>query len=56
MELAIDEQAISADHFVASSHDKGKEKFENSDTVAVLLPATTFYFRKEGACRCKRHA
>ncbi|WYW90923.1 amidohydrolase family protein [Staphylococcus aureus] len=40
LELAIDEQAISADHLVASSN-KGKEKLRNSDTVAVLLPATT---------------
>lgn len=46
LELAIDEQAISADHLVASS-DKGKEKLRNSDTVAVLLPATTFYLGKE---------
>ncbi|NLQ21204.1 amidohydrolase family protein, partial [Streptococcus pneumoniae] len=46
LELAIDEQAISADHLVASS-DKGKEKLRNSDTVAVLLPATTFYLSKE---------
>ena len=45
LELAIDEQAISADQ-VASS-DKGKEKLRNSDTVAVLLPATTFYLGKE---------
>ncbi|HHW6571037.1 TPA: imidazolonepropionase [Staphylococcus aureus] len=46
LELAIDEQAISADHLVASS-DKGKEKLRNSDTVAVLLPATTLYLGKE---------
>nr|WFO00864.1 imidazolonepropionase [Staphylococcus aureus] len=46
LELAIDEQAISADHLVASSN-KGKEKLRNSDTVAVLLPATTFYLGKE---------
>ncbi|MGO4076312.1 imidazolonepropionase, partial [Staphylococcus aureus] len=42
LELAIDEQAISADHLVASS-DYGIEKLRYSDTVAVVLPATTFY-------------
>ena len=45
LELAIDEGAISADHLVASS-EKGKAKLKNSDTVAVLLPATTFYLDK----------
>ena len=46
LELAIDENAISADHLVASSTE-GKEKLKNSDTVAVLLPGTTFYLGKE---------
>lgn len=45
LELAIDEGAISADHLVASS-EEGKAKLKNSDTVAVLLPATTFYLDK----------
>lgn len=45
LELAIDENAISADHLVASSAE-GKVKLKNSDTVAVLLPATTFYLDK----------
>ncbi|OLS07825.1 imidazolonepropionase [Staphylococcus epidermidis] len=45
LELAIDENAISADHLVASSAE-GKAKLKNSDTVAVLLPATTFYLDK----------
>ena len=45
LELAIDEEAISADHLVASS-EEGKAKLKNSDTVAVLLPATTFYLDK----------
>lgn len=45
LELAIDEGAISADHLVASS-EEGKAKPKNSDTVAVLLPATTFYLDK----------
>lgn len=42
LELAIDENAISADHLVASS-EKGKQKLKDSDTVAVLLPGTTLY-------------
>ncbi|UEX90510.1 imidazolonepropionase [Staphylococcus ratti] len=43
--LAIDEQAISADHLVASSNED-KEKLKDTDTVAVLLPGTTFYLDK----------
>ncbi|PTI69359.1 imidazolonepropionase [Staphylococcus succinus] len=46
LELAIDEAAISADHLVASSTE-GKMKLKDSDTVAVLLPGTTFYLGKE---------
>src|SRR5699024_85380 len=46
LELAIDEGAISADHLVASSTE-GKAKLKDSDTVAVLLPGTTFYLGKE---------
>lgn len=46
LELAIDEQTISADHLVASS-EEGKAKLRDSDTVAVLLPGTTFYLSKE---------
>ncbi|TDM04594.1 imidazolonepropionase [Macrococcus carouselicus] len=45
LELAIEEDAISADHLVAAS-DRGKEMLKNSDTVAVLLPGTTFYLGK----------
>lgn len=45
LELAIDEGAISADHLVASS-EEGKAKLKTIDTVAVLLPATTFYLDK----------
>ncbi|MBA8762133.1 imidazolonepropionase [Staphylococcus coagulans] len=44
--LAIDEEAISADHLVASS-EEDKAKLNNSNTVAVLLPGTTFYLGKE---------
>src|SRR5699024_4193071 len=47
LELAIDENAISADHLVASS-EVGKQKLKDSDTVVVLLPGTTFYLDKEG--------
>lgn len=43
--LAIDEKAISADHLVASS-EEDKTKLNDSDTVAVLLPGTTFYLGK----------
>lgn len=44
--LAIDECAISGDHLVASS-DEDKAKLSDSETVAVLLPGTTFYLGKE---------
>ncbi|WP_353436870.1 imidazolonepropionase [Staphylococcus coagulans] len=44
--LAIDEGAISADHLVASS-EEDKAKLSHSNTVAVLLPGTTFYLGKE---------
>ncbi|UXR69331.1 MULTISPECIES: imidazolonepropionase [unclassified Staphylococcus] len=43
--LAIDEEAISADHLVAAS-DEDKKKLADTDTVAVLLPGTTFYLGK----------
>ncbi|MCG7338204.1 imidazolonepropionase [Staphylococcus sp. ACRSN] len=46
LELAIDEGAISADHLVATS-EEGKAKLKDSETVAVLLPGTTFYLDKE---------
>ncbi|WP_169710824.1 imidazolonepropionase [Staphylococcus lutrae] len=44
--LAIDEHAISADHLVSSS-DADKKRLSESNTVAVLLPGTTFYLGKE---------
>ncbi|WP_353458597.1 imidazolonepropionase [Staphylococcus coagulans] len=44
--LAIDEGAISADHLVASS-EEDKANLSHSNTVAVLLPGTTFYLGKE---------
>lgn len=46
LELAIEEEAISADHLVAAS-EKGKLMLADSDTVSVLLPGTTFYLNKE---------
>ena len=45
LELAIDQGAISADHLVAAS-EAGKQQLAESDTVAVLLPGTTFYLGK----------
>lgn len=45
LELAIEEDAISADHLVAAS-ETGKNMLKDSDTVAVLLPGTTFYLDK----------
>ncbi|MCE4956409.1 imidazolonepropionase [Macrococcoides caseolyticum] len=45
LELAIEEEAISADHLVAASN-KGKAMLRESNTVAVLLPGTTFYLDK----------
>lgn len=44
--LAIVEGAISADHLVASS-EEDKAALKDSDTVAVLLPGTTFYLGKD---------
>lgn len=44
--LAIDEGAISADHLVASS-EEDKQSLNNSQTIAVLLPGTTFYLGKD---------
>ncbi len=44
--LAIEEGAISADHLVASS-EEDKAALKDSDTVAVLLPGTTFYLGKD---------
>ena len=45
LELAIEQEAVSADHLVAAS-EKGKKQLADSDTVAVLLPGTTFYLGK----------
>ncbi|UOQ45643.1 imidazolonepropionase [Halobacillus salinarum] len=45
-ELACQTGAISADHLVAAS-DEGMTALALSDTVAVLLPGTTFYLGKD---------
>lgn len=45
LELAIEQEAVSADHLVAASA-PGKKQLADSDTVAVLLPGTTFYLGK----------
>ncbi|WP_462422086.1 imidazolonepropionase [Salinicoccus sp. Marseille-QA3877] len=45
LELAIEQDAASADHLVAAS-EEGKKQLADSDTVAVLLPGTTFYLGK----------
>ncbi len=45
-ELACETGSISADHLVAAS-DKGIKALAASDTVAVLLPGTTFYLGKD---------
>lgn len=45
LELAIEQEAVSADHLVAASA-AGKKQLADSDTVAVLLPGTTFYLGK----------
>lgn len=44
--VAIEQDAISADHLVASS-EEDKKALKDSDTVAVLLPGTTFYLGKD---------
>lgn len=44
--LAIEQGAVSADHLVAAS-DKDKKALKDSDTIAVLLPGTTFYLGKD---------
>ncbi|QFT88572.1 Imidazolonepropionase [Bacillus sp. THAF10] len=51
-ELAIDLQAASADHLIAAS-DEAIAKFGQSDTVAVLLPGTTFYLNKDGFAKAR---
>ncbi|MCA1319192.1 imidazolonepropionase [Bacillus tianshenii] len=51
-ELAIELGAASADHLIAAS-DGAVEMFGNSDTVAVLLPGTTFYLNKDSYAKAR---
>src|SRR5699024_5883771 len=44
--IAIEEDAETADHLVAAS-DKDKKALKDSNTIAVLLPGTTFYLGKD---------
>jgi len=44
--LAIEQGAVTADHLVAAS-DKDKKALKDSNTIAVLLPGTTFYLGKD---------
>ncbi|WP_449540285.1 imidazolonepropionase [Ferdinandcohnia sp. Marseille-Q9671] len=52
-ELAVELGATSADHLVAAS-DKAINMLANSETVAVLLPGTTFYLGKEAYARARK--
>ncbi|KGP72718.1 imidazolonepropionase [Pontibacillus yanchengensis] len=51
-ELAAELEAASADHLVAASDD-GIKQLSESNTVAVLLPGTTFYLGKETYARAR---
>ncbi|OEH91302.1 imidazolonepropionase [Bacillus solimangrovi] len=52
-ELAADLGAVSADHLVGAS-DIGIEKLANGNTIAVLLPGTTFYLGKKDTARARK--
>ncbi|WP_391558084.1 imidazolonepropionase [Robertmurraya sp.] len=52
-ELAVTLGATSADHLVAASED-GIKQLGNSNTVAVLLPGTTFYLGKEHYAKARK--
>nr|WP_031307789.1 imidazolonepropionase [Mesobacillus boroniphilus] len=52
-ELASSLGAASADHLVAAS-DEGIRMLSESETVAVLLPGTTFYLGKEHYARARK--
>ncbi|ARI76126.1 imidazolonepropionase [Halobacillus mangrovi] len=45
-ELAVEMGSVSADHLVAAS-EQGIQDLASSETVAVLLPGTTFYLGKD---------
>jgi imidazolonepropionase len=51
-ELAAELNAASADHLVAAS-DEGIDSLAQSNTVAVLLPGTTFYLGKDKYARAR---
>ncbi|MFS1511052.1 imidazolonepropionase [Chengkuizengella sp. SCS-71B] len=51
-EMAAEVDAISAEHLVGAS-DYGIEKLAASNTIAVLLPGTTFYLGKEQFARAR---
>ncbi|WP_139378435.1 imidazolonepropionase [Mesobacillus jeotgali] len=52
-ELAVSLGAASADHLVAAS-DEGIKKLAEGNTVAVLLPGTTFYLGKDHYARARK--
>jgi len=52
-EMAVSIGATSADHLVGAS-DKGISMLANSNTVATLLPGTTFYLNKESFARGRK--
>jgi imidazolonepropionase len=52
-ELAASMDAASADHLVAAS-DEGIKQLSMSNTVAVLLPGTTFYLGKDHYARARK--
>ncbi|CAM4366488.1 imidazolonepropionase [Bacillus manliponensis] len=52
-EAAAEIGAASADHLVGAS-DKGIEMLANSNTIATLLPGTTFYLNKESFARGRK--
>ncbi|WP_110114060.1 imidazolonepropionase [Bacillus sp. CGMCC 1.16541] len=51
-ELAAELEAVSGDHLVGAS-DQGISMLANSETVAVLLPGTSFYLAKEKFARAR---
>ncbi|WP_412969855.1 imidazolonepropionase [Fredinandcohnia sp. 179-A 10B2 NHS] len=52
-ELAVELGATSADHLVAAS-DEGIKRLSESNTIAVLLPGTTFYLGKDSYARARK--
>ncbi|MCM3601611.1 imidazolonepropionase [Robertmurraya korlensis] len=52
-ELAVTLGATSADHLVAAS-EEGIKQLSTSNTVAVLLPGTTFYLGKEHYAKARK--